>query len=194
MIADGQLFACYPVNAYIIFKQLEQLAEDGKCNQFEPDLNNGPFFLKHTDDKGDHIFVDEEFNITGLIDWSFSRTVPVYEAFGPSLVTAQMNDLYSGVRGLSENDGLLAEALRARRSDLVRFAQSPDTVRRLLFGLGMGMSMSWSEALELFKGIVATFGHDTTFEWEAWRKSAVSKWRNDNTLTTLLNSSVQDEV
>lgn len=26
------------------------------------------FYLKHTDDKGDHILVDEHFNITDIID------------------------------------------------------------------------------------------------------------------------------
>ena len=34
----------------------------------------GPFYLKHYDDKGDHILVDEEHNITGVIDWEFTST------------------------------------------------------------------------------------------------------------------------
>ncbi len=28
----------------------------------------GPFYLKHFDDKGDHILIDEQYNITGIID------------------------------------------------------------------------------------------------------------------------------
>lgn len=32
------------------------------------DVNSGPFFLAHTDDKGDHILVDDDFQITGIID------------------------------------------------------------------------------------------------------------------------------
>ena len=31
----------------------------------------GPFYLKHFDDKGDHILIDEQYNITGIIDWEF---------------------------------------------------------------------------------------------------------------------------
>jgi hypothetical protein len=39
---------------------LKQLAISGRWNTFEANLDNGPFFLKHMDDKGDHILVDED--------------------------------------------------------------------------------------------------------------------------------------
>ena len=39
-------------------------------------LDKEPFFLKHTDYKGDHILGDDEFNATGIIDWTFARVVP----------------------------------------------------------------------------------------------------------------------
>ncbi|KAF2839834.1 hypothetical protein M501DRAFT_1010857 [Patellaria atrata CBS 101060] len=122
LISSGQLFSRYRVNAYVIFKRLERLAING-LNPFDPELNNGPFFLKHMDDKGDHIFVDEEFNITGIIDWSFACIVPAYEAIGPSLVTAKMGDIYNDVKAVSEDDELLAEEVHTKGgSDLARFA------------------------------------------------------------------------
>lgn len=31
------------------------------------------FFLKHADDKGDHIFVNADFDIVGVIDWEWCR-------------------------------------------------------------------------------------------------------------------------
>jgi hypothetical protein len=54
--------------------------------------------LKHVDDYGDHILVDEQLNITGIIEWQMARVVPRQETFGPSLVTADMNALYNGGR------------------------------------------------------------------------------------------------
>lgn len=36
--------------------------------------DDGKFYLKHADDKGDHILVDEHFNITGIIDWEWAHT------------------------------------------------------------------------------------------------------------------------
>ncbi|RJE18347.1 hypothetical protein PHISCL_09316 [Aspergillus sclerotialis] len=59
MICDGQLFSAYPLNAYLIFKYLKDLAKSGRWNSFEVNLDDGPFFLKHMDDKGDHILVDD---------------------------------------------------------------------------------------------------------------------------------------
>lgn len=45
------------------------------------------------DDKGDHILVDDEYNITGLIDWTYTRVVPVGEVFSSSLFTVDINTL-----------------------------------------------------------------------------------------------------
>ncbi|KAL2816635.1 hypothetical protein BDW59DRAFT_153117 [Aspergillus cavernicola] len=35
------------------------------------------FDSRHTDDKGDHILVDDVYNATGIIDWAWARTKPV---------------------------------------------------------------------------------------------------------------------
>lgn len=32
------------------------------------------FYLKHADENGDQILVDNEFNITGVIDWEWAHT------------------------------------------------------------------------------------------------------------------------
>ncbi|KAJ5182489.1 hypothetical protein N7492_000105 [Penicillium capsulatum] len=55
----------------------------------------------------DHILVDDEYSITGVIDWTFARVVPVFEAFGASLLTADMDDIYEGKRGRSTRDKYL---------------------------------------------------------------------------------------
>ncbi|KAK4983105.1 hypothetical protein LTR50_007414 [Elasticomyces elasticus] len=165
MIAARQLFIHYPVDAYLIFKYLDTLAQEGRYNNFERGLDNGLLYLKHMDNKGDHILVDDNFNITGIIDWSFARTVPAYEAFGPSLVTADMDDVLNGRARLSEQDKLLGQALQAEKSSLAPFAQSVDQVRRFTFALGMGMNLSWDEALDVFKGIIATLDD------KAWEKA-----------------------
>ncbi|TVY33681.1 hypothetical protein LSUB1_G006555 [Lachnellula subtilissima] len=186
LISDHQLFINYPVNAYLIFRYLHKLAIDGKFNDIESSLDLGPFYLKHMDDKGDHVFVDEKYNITGIIDWSFARIVPAYEAFGPSLVTADMDDIFTGNVRASKDDKLLAEALRANGSHLTRFANSEDRVRRLTFALGMGMNLTWAEALCVFKGIVTESGCGVDdFEWETWRKDRLVEWADDERLLVL---------
>lgn len=68
MICSGQLFSVYPINAYLVFDYLRHLASTGRWNALEPNLDDGPFFLKHMDNAGYHILVDERYNITGIID------------------------------------------------------------------------------------------------------------------------------
>ncbi|KXG52946.1 uncharacterized protein PGRI_082010 [Penicillium griseofulvum] len=187
LICDRQLFTRYSVNAYLIFRYLNELAEQGQWNAFEPGIDNGPFFLKHMDDKGDHILVNEDFNVTGLIDWTFARAVPMYEAFGPSLLTAEMNDIYEGKPGRSWGDTILAEAIQTQNKDLVRFFGGPDLVRRFSFGLSMGMNMSWDEAVALFRGIMSTAERSSLkFDWEVWRQSSLCQWAGDAKLQELL--------
>ncbi|KAL4927862.1 uncharacterized protein BDV17DRAFT_292138 [Aspergillus undulatus] len=89
----------------------KELAQSGRWNAFKAGVDDVPFYLKHMDDKGDHILVDAEYNVPGIIDWMFVRIVPAYEAFGPSLLTADMDAMYNGKAGGSSRDNMLAESL-----------------------------------------------------------------------------------
>ncbi|KAJ5088302.1 hypothetical protein N7456_011918 [Penicillium angulare] len=185
LISDGQLCSAYPINAYLIFKHLKQLAVAGRWNIFEPELDEGPFFLKHTDDKGDHILVDDEYNITGVIDWTYARVVPAFEAFGPSLLTADLNDLFNGNPGPTSNDKLITEVFKD--SDILRFAAGPDLVRRFSFGLAMGMGTSLEEAKCLTRGIISTAsGIPIDLDLEMWYQDRIYEWADDTRLQALL--------
>jgi hypothetical protein len=45
---------------------------------------------------GDDLLVDDDLNITGIIDWTFARAVPKFEAFGLSLVMADIYKVFQG--------------------------------------------------------------------------------------------------
>ena len=94
LIVDGQLYTEYTINAYLVYRFLKDNATQ-LASQEENQMTER-FYLKHVDDKGDHILVDEQLNITGIIDWQMARIVPRHEAFGASLVTADMNALCNG--------------------------------------------------------------------------------------------------
>ncbi|CEJ59945.1 hypothetical protein PMG11_08543 [Penicillium brasilianum] len=68
-ISDGQIFAVFPANAYLVFaylkSQLHNLAAKPKHN---PVQATEQFYLKHVDDKADHLMVDDELNIIGIVD------------------------------------------------------------------------------------------------------------------------------
>lgn len=148
--------------------------------------NSGPFFFKHTDDKGDHILVDDDFQITGIIDWTSARTVPAYEAFGPSLLTANTGSLFKGIVGLSKEDTALGEELKLR--GVPHCYLESDEIRRFLFGIGIGTGVRKYEAIKLFQAVVASF-EGKGLDWETWRQAAVIKGKNDARLARLLQRS-----
>jgi len=104
------------------------------------------------DDKGDHILIDDDFQITGIIDWTFARTVPAYEAFGPSLTSANTSHLFNGIPGLNEEDRVLGRELQRRKASHCYFES--DEMRRFLFGQGLGLGLTKDEAVNVFRGLV----------------------------------------
>ncbi|KAK4998285.1 hypothetical protein LTR66_002466 [Elasticomyces elasticus] len=109
------------------------------------------------DDKGDHLLVNEDYNITGIIDWQFARSVPMCEAFGPSLMTADLNALYSSEAGVTDDDKRLARVLRVRgREDLAGNADRSELVQRFHHGLANGLTRD--EVLGMIKGLLAILG------------------------------------
>ncbi|KAI1312738.1 hypothetical protein F5Y03DRAFT_197215 [Xylaria venustula] len=176
LITDGQLFSAYPVDGYLMFKHIEEQVKSGPWLEKWQGLDSGPFFLKHMDDKGDHILIDDNFQITGIIDWSFARIVPAYEAFGPSLTSANTDNLFNGVPGLSEDDTILGQELQRRKAAYYHFES--DEMRRFLFGPGIGLSPTKNEALDIFQGLVNTF-HDNISDWQEWRRISLLQWKDD---------------
>lgn len=180
LIADGQLFASFPVNAYLVFSFLKSQIPALVANTGTPEQ----FFLKHVDDKGDHLMVDDDLNIVGIIDWQMARVVPAREAFGPSLVTAEMGDIYDGNSGLTVHDRALARFLEAKGAgDLAGIMRSGERLRRFFFGLDV--DFSWDETLLLIRGLWAAFGVENT-DWETWKGVMLERNVHDERLKRMI--------
>lgn len=70
-IINEEAYTERPVDAYLIHRFLLDLIPI-----VAPPSDGDVFYLKHADDKGDHILVDEEYNITGIVDWECAHTAP----------------------------------------------------------------------------------------------------------------------
>ncbi|KAJ5182929.1 hypothetical protein N7492_000545 [Penicillium capsulatum] len=169
LITDGQLFTSFPASAYIVFSylksQLQALAAKPTENPVEA---TEQFYLKHVDDKRDHLMVDEELNIIGIIDWQMARVVPAGEAFGPSLVTAEMGGIYNGRSSLIVHDLALAHFLKAKGA------------------AGLADIM---KTLPLIRGIWTAFGVDKDTEWKSWKVDMLGKHTHDERLKHILDTS-----
>lgn len=172
LVADGQLHHKYPAEAFAFYKLLQT-----KIPRLLDQEREGAFYLKHVDDKGDHIFVDDEFNVVGLIDWQFACIVPAREALGPSLLTADLDDLYSRRSGLSEGDLELAGILRGGHEGLDRFMKD-ELARR--FHLGLASGFPKEEVREIMAGMLADTKEDTeAVDVGAWMKEQVGLLAGD---------------
>ncbi|KAI1097924.1 hypothetical protein F4804DRAFT_346769 [Jackrogersella minutella] len=143
---SGEIGAAYPVDVFLVHRSRLDLLGD-----VEKDVPSGEaFFLKHPDDKGDHILVNEDFDIVGMIDWEWCQT-PVAK-------------FYDGSNELADEELRLAYD-KGRK------------VQRFFFSLGAGSGAHDQKTLiDLFMGLKRAFDPGEE-EWEEWRtKALVNEW------------------
>lgn len=79
LILREEIYSQQAVNAYLIHRFLIDLVPSVLPLPGQDDEKK--YYLKHADDKGDHILVDDDFNMTGIIDWEWAHTAPPAYAF-----------------------------------------------------------------------------------------------------------------
>ena len=124
----------------------------------------GPYYLKHYDDKGDHILVDDDFNITGVIDWEFASAEPKELAFSSPCMMWPVGQFYDGSNSLSDEELTFAQVFAKRgRSDLSNLVLTGRPWQRYAFFLGGGIPQDRAEFEALFKGLRESWeGSDQT--------------------------------
>ncbi|KAG6092056.1 hypothetical protein E4U30_005923 [Claviceps sp. LM220 group G6] len=147
------------------------------------------FFLKHADEKGDHIMVNDDFDIVGIIDWEWCSTASRDEAFSSPCMMWPVGAFHDGSNELAEEELLLARVFRERgREDLASCVLHGRKVQRLLFALHDGVVQLDKKTLaSLFVGLkrafdgndVKTDGQGVQDEWELWKAKALEDWKQE---------------
>ncbi|KAJ5260632.1 hypothetical protein N7524_008656 [Penicillium chrysogenum] len=115
MIASGEIDPCSPVDTYLVHR----FRQDIVGALFKDAPSGDRFFLKHPDDKGDHILVNDCFDIVGIIDWEWTQTVSKAEAFCSPCMMWPVAEFYNGFNELCEDELRLANIFREKgREDL----------------------------------------------------------------------------
>ncbi|CAH0031347.1 unnamed protein product [Clonostachys rhizophaga] len=167
LIGDGQLYPEYAKEAFAFYSLLRDKVAPVLAARSGEDRE---FWLKHMDDKGDHIRVDKNYNIKAIVNWQLARFVPAEEAFGPSLFTASIGQLYGGTPGLGINDHIMTSMIRdTGNQDLVKFSSSDELARRFQLGLADGLSRT--EVLGLIGAVLELLYGDDYRDVEAWCKA-----------------------
>ncbi|KAI1378103.1 hypothetical protein F4677DRAFT_458802 [Hypoxylon crocopeplum] len=174
MIASGETGATYPIDVFLVHH-----VPSGEA-----------FFLKHPDDKGDHILVNEDFDIVGIIDWEWCRTVSKEEAFSSPCMMWPVARSYDGSNELADEELRLAAIFRERgRDDLAKYIIEGRKVQRFFFALGAGSGShnDRKTLIDLFMGLKRAFDSEEE-EWEEWRAKALERWKDDELLQVLQRS------
>ncbi|KAL4800470.1 hypothetical protein BDV19DRAFT_398044 [Aspergillus venezuelensis] len=135
MIASGEIDSYSPVDSYLVHKHRQELSS----SLFPDNAEENKFYFKHPDDKGDHILVNDHFNIVGIIDWEMDP----------------YTEFYDGSNQLSTEELRLADLYRERgREDLAACVLNSRKVQRLLFASGVESSfLDRQTFLPLFSGL-----------------------------------------
>lgn len=134
----------------------------------------GPFYLKHFDDKGNHILVDEDYNITAIIDWEFASTESKELAFSSPCMMWPVGEFYDGDNHLAEAELQFAAIFDARgREDIGDLVRQGRRWQRFLFFLGGGIPGDMSELETLFQGLRKSYtqGEDDISSYSEWKAS-----------------------
>lgn len=184
MIASGEIDPCYPVDTYLVHR----FRQDIVSTLFKDVPLSDQFFLKHPDDKGDHILVNDCFDIVGIIDWEWTQTVSKAEAFCSPCMMWPVGEFYKGFNELAADELRLAAIFRERgREDLAICVVEGRRVQRFFFALGPESSFLNMQTLpRLFAGLQRAFNFKDE-DWETWKSKALKKWKDDDLLLGLLS-------
>ncbi|KAF6814456.1 glucan 1,3-beta-glucosidase [Colletotrichum sojae] len=179
-ISDKEI-ASLPVDNYLAFLYRLSLIPELAASSSS---THGPFYLKHYDDKGDHILIDDEYNITGIIDWEFASAEPKELAFSSPCMTSPVGDFYDGKNNLAEEELELARILEERgREDLSRCVLDGRRWQRFTFFLGGGIPSDKDEFESLFNGLRTCFSDaEDGAPYEDWKKAALVSFADDDGL------------
>lgn len=183
LILSGESYPKHAVDAYLVHRVLLDDVLDTMAE-------TGPFFLKHMDDKGDHILVDDRLRIVGVIDWEWAQTTTQAEVFGAPLYLLDLADYYSGKNKLTRAEDQFVEILAARGEVTLSKCVSRGRVLHRLAHCISGdpgdISVMRTHFLSLMRLI---FPPSESLEtWELWRDSALLRYGTDADLQLLIQN------
>jgi hypothetical protein len=153
----------------------------------------GPFFLRHFDDKGDHILVDDAHNITGIIDWEFASAETRELAFGSPSMMWPVAEFYDGENALTADEVAFAAVFEGRgRRDLARLVLGGRRWQRFLFFRDGRHPADMADFEALFQGVRQSFAGDgvAISSYQDWKREWLEIYSSGN---PRLRSLLRDE-
>lgn len=183
LILRDEMYSLQRVDAYLIHRFLLDLFPYVLPPATTSDHK---FYLKHADDKGDHILVDEDHNLTGIIDWEWAYTAPSALAFNSPIGLLDVAQFYDGINDICDDEAVFATLLEEKgRPDIAAHVRAGRVQHRFAFCCGYNLD-DWDGFLGLFRGLREAVKVDDGLGWSDWRDVALSRYQEDEGLRKLL--------
>jgi len=107
LIKTGEIASSAPLDQYLFYMSLLDSL---------PPNESGPFFLRHVDSRDANFLVDDDYNITGIIDWELAILTSKGSAFQSPLLMYNLGELYhKGLSTPSEDEKCFSKILREEK-------------------------------------------------------------------------------
>ncbi|KAK8853366.1 hypothetical protein IAR55_004070 [Kwoniella newhampshirensis] len=180
-IREERLFQQKAVLGYLAHLEIKDMVE--RYQEWDDGEGEG-FYLKHADDKGDHIMINEQGGITGVIDWEWVYTTSKAEAFAAPCAFSSAAEYYQkGTTALSNlEEMLISEYVRLDRPDLAKCVRKGKKFQFLNDMVGEEPNRVLMDGLRECFGR-KRMGFESEAEWEEWGREL---YRHDMGLTELM--------
>ncbi|KAL5359372.1 hypothetical protein BJX96DRAFT_148275 [Aspergillus floccosus] len=183
LIMKGESYAGREIDAFLVHRFLLDCVPEILVHH---SLDDGQFYLRHADDKGDHILIDSDYNLTGIVDWEWAHTEPKSAAFKSPIMLLPVADFYNGVNCTGNEETMFANILEAKGSKhLAEIVRNGRLLHRFDFCCGYDFA-DWEGFLGLFEGLRVALKKDAGLSWEDWKWNALDRYSDDKRLKSLL--------
>ncbi|KAF3395394.1 hypothetical protein DPV78_008516 [Talaromyces pinophilus] len=173
----------YLMHAYLIHRFLL----DSVPKEVLSHHDDGRFYLRHADNKGDHILVDDDYNTTGILDWEWAHTDTKSAAFNSPVMLLPVAEFYDGNNQLGQDELVFAQLLQDKgHADLAGIVREGRILHQLDFCCGYDLA-DWEEFLGIFRGLRKALDVDGDLEEETWREMALARYRDNAQLNELIS-------
>jgi hypothetical protein len=168
LIKTGEIASSAPLDQYLVYMSLLDSL---------PPNESGPFFLRHVDSRDANFLVDDDYNITGIIDWELAILTSKGSAFQSPLLLYNLGELYlKGLSTPSADEKRLSKILREEKGavELSELAE-----QKLHFRVDQVIETDpWDRQnfVRLFSGWWKVTNGVETFDWDTWYKQALDKY------------------
>lgn len=196
LIHRGEIYTDKPVDAFLMYTFLFNLIPQIYPSDPKADAESslGKFYLKHADDKGFHILVDADSNITGLIDWEWAFTAPASLAFNSPMLLLPTCEFFNGTTEIGKDEESFAKCLEAKgASDVAKCVREGRVHHQIAFLCTLDLCIPFEDLIGLFNALRKSLRVDDEHEWEDWKKIALQRYSDDKRLRDILDRSEEKD-